>query len=84
MKTSFVAGRIVAGAQGKKERIQEEERVTDASAHQTEDRNPPFAWPHTQEHASPQSVLPLAVFFFCSSFFLLSITDNVRERVPGL
>lgn len=83
MKTSFVVGRIVAGVQGKKERIQEEERVTDASAHQMEDRNPPFSWPHMQEHASPLYSL-LLFFFFCSSFFLLSVTDNVRESAWSL
>lgn len=80
MKTAFVAGRTVAGVQGKE--IQgERERVTDASVHQTEDRNSPFAWPHTQEHASPQSVLPLAVFsFFCP----LEITESAWSLTPVL
>lgn len=80
MKAAFVAGRTAAGMQ-EKERATEEKRVTDAPVHPTEDSNPPFAWPHTQEHASPQSVLLLAVFsFFCP----LEITESPWSLTPLL
>lgn len=70
MKTAFVAGRTVAGVQGKE--IQgERERVTDASVHQTEDRNPHGLMAHGLHGHTRRNMPPLSLYsrllFFLSS-----------------